>query len=118
MFSCEQGKYEENDKSAQKSAIWKFLRIPKILKVNRDFWMSKITPVIFSKWISKLYEDFEKRFRILTNIVSEPPQTEAQPPLAVAKIKLHSPFLFSLISLLNYFVYNYFLLFIYLSLFN
>jgi hypothetical protein len=45
----------------------------------------EMTPVIISKWISKLYEDFEKRFRIPTNLVGEPPQIEAQPPLAVAK---------------------------------
>jgi hypothetical protein len=36
-----QGKYEENDKSAQKGANWKFLRISRILEVNRDFQWSK-----------------------------------------------------------------------------
>jgi hypothetical protein len=57
----------------------------------RELWKSTVifivemTPVIISKWISKLYEDFEKRFRIPTNLVGEPPQIEAQPPLAVAK---------------------------------
>jgi hypothetical protein len=45
-----------------------------------------MTPVIISrKWISKLYEDFGKRFRILTNFVGEQPQMAAQPPLAVTK---------------------------------
>jgi hypothetical protein len=32
-----QGKYEENDKSAQKGVFWEFLRIPRIMEVNRDF---------------------------------------------------------------------------------
>jgi hypothetical protein len=44
-----------------------------------------MTPVIFSKWISKLYEDFEKRFRIPTNLVGKQPLIEAQPPRTVAK---------------------------------
>jgi hypothetical protein len=37
VFSCEQGKYEENDKSAQKGAFWEFSRVPRFLEVNRDF---------------------------------------------------------------------------------
>jgi hypothetical protein len=38
---CKQGKYEEIANSAQKGVIWKFLRIPKILEVNRDFQWPK-----------------------------------------------------------------------------
>jgi hypothetical protein len=45
-----------------------------------------MTPVIISrKWISKPYEDFEKRFRIPINFIGEQPRMAAQPPLAVAK---------------------------------
>jgi hypothetical protein len=36
-----QGKYEENDLSAQKVHFGRFLRIPRILEVNRDFQWSK-----------------------------------------------------------------------------
>ena len=50
-FSIKQRKFEKSCKSAQKGAFWKFSRISEILKVNRDFRMSKITSVIFSMWI-------------------------------------------------------------------
>jgi hypothetical protein len=53
-----QGKYKENDKSAQKGVIWKFLRISRISEVNRD------TSHYLGSGIRNLYEDFEIIFRI------------------------------------------------------
>jgi hypothetical protein len=91
----------------------RFVRISRILKVNRDFQMSKMTPVIISKvdYIT-VYEEFEKRFRILTNFVGEPPQLEAQPPHAVTEPN-SLPFIFPLLFII--YIYSYLLcLFIYL----
>jgi hypothetical protein len=64
-----------------------------------------------------LYEDFEKRFRIPTNFVGEPPQTEAQPPHAVAELNLNPhfifPYLFMYFYISIYFYYYYlFIIFI------
>jgi hypothetical protein len=64
-----------------------------------------------------VYEDFEKRFRIPTNFIGEPPHFEAQPPLAVAKINLNFHFIFPF-HLLFISIFNYLFLFLLLFLFN
>jgi hypothetical protein len=93
VFSCEQEKYKENDKSAQKVYFGSSCTF-------REFWKST---VIFSgqndighyleSGLRTLYEDFEKRFLIPINFISEQPQMAAQPPLAVAKNKFTLPFI-------------------------
>jgi hypothetical protein len=64
VFSCEQGIYEENDKSAQKGAFWEFSRIPRFLEVNRDFQSLNDTGHYFSEVDFKTVRRFWKPFRI------------------------------------------------------
>jgi hypothetical protein len=89
-----QGKYEENDKSAQKGANWKFLLISRILEVNRDFQSFKMTPVIISEVDFKTVRRFRNNISNPDNFVGETPQMAAQPPLAVAKIIYNFHFIF------------------------
>ena len=62
-----------------------------------------------------MYEDFEKRFRIPTNLVGKPPQLEAQPPHTVVKQNKNFQFYFP-IYLFNCLFVLY--LYLYLFLFN